>query len=67
MSKAAEEELKRVREALRDYPRLPEDVFIGRNEAADKVTWLIRRLTWHEQALRKVRDEQRAKEADRPE
>ncbi len=47
---AAKAELERLNEALKTYPTLPEDVFIGFNRAPDKVVWLIRRLMMFERS-----------------
>lgn len=41
-------EADRLREALKTYPRLPQEVFIGKDKPADKVVWLIRRLLMFE-------------------
>lgn len=43
-------ELRRVDAALKNYP-VPDDVYIGKNETADKVEWLIRRLKMTETTL----------------
>lgn len=47
------EEVARLEAALKQYPLIPDDVWIGRNGPADKVTWLIRRLEGAERTLRK--------------
>jgi hypothetical protein len=46
------EQMVELEDALKEYPRIPEDVFIGRNRPADKVRWLIRRLIGTENTLR---------------
>ena len=43
-------ELARIEQELEAYPLLPQETFIGRDGPADKVTWLVRRLTMVEKA-----------------
>lgn len=52
----ARKELARVEEALKQYRLLPDDVWIGKNGPADKVTWLIRRLEMFEREAKRKAD-----------
>lgn len=53
----AENELLAVQAALRGYPNIPQDTWIGDNTTDDKVLWLVRRLLMTEETLANLRKE----------
>ena len=46
-----------VESALAEYGKVPDDVWIGKNSAADKVRWLARRSVGSDQAISRLNRE----------